>query len=108
MKKIVALLFLLSSLSFAGGSGSHKLLKVEVTETYFTIYSADGDFNKESCDVGNPIAFKRSDFPNGYDSMLSTALAAHASGKKIIMWFSGCQASPWSGTMPKPTSIVIE
>ena len=105
--KILFGLLLIPALSFAGNSGERQISRVEVTEDFFTVYAAS-PFEKETCDVGSPIAFKREDFPEGYKSMLSTALAAHMANKKITMWFNGCQESPWSGTMPKPTSIVIQ
>jgi len=105
---LAIILSLVPAVVLADASGKRKLLQVEVTDTFFTIYSAEGDFDKETCDIGNPIAFQRADFPSGYDSMLSIALSAHISGKQVEMWFSGCQASPWGGTMPKPTSIVLK
>ena len=108
MRKIIVILFFLPLTAFAGPSGKRQILQVEVTDVFFTVYSAGAEFNKESCDVGNPIAFKRADFPDGYDGMLSTALAAYMGGKEIEMWFVGCQQSPWSGTMPMPSSIVIK
>lgn len=111
MKKILVVMLLAivtPVLINAASSDIEKILKVEVTEDFFTIYSIDGDFGKQECTTGNPIAFRVSDFPNSHDKMLSIALSAYVSGKKVSMWFSGCQNSPWSGTMPKPTSIVIQ
>jgi hypothetical protein len=107
MKKILfATLLALPMLAGAVSSNKVKIARVEVTDAFFTIYAVSGDFGKQTCDVGNPIAFRNEDFPN-HSQMLSTALAAHMSGKEVTMWFNGCQASPWSGTMPKPTSLVI-
>jgi len=108
VKEISLILLIVPMIAIAGSSGDRKLLQVEVTDVFFTVYSVSTPFANEACDVGNPIAFRREDFPGGYDSMLSTALAAYMGGKKISMWFNGCQPSPWTGTMPQPTSIIIK
>jgi len=111
VRKILVILFISIAtpmLASAASSDVDNILKVEVSDAFFTIYSTDGDFGKQGCTVGNPIAFKVSDFPNSHDQMLSIALSAYVSGKKVSMWFSGCHDSPWSGTMPKATSIVIQ
>ena len=100
-------LLTLPSMVNAVSSNKTKILRVEVTDVFFTIYAANGDFVKQTCDVGNPIAFRIEDFPNSHGQMLSTALTAFSTGKEVTMWFNGCQESPWSGTMPKPSSLVV-
>ena len=105
---IIALLGAFSQNSAAVGSGDFNVLRVEVTDTFFTVYSASGAVTNDNCQDGTKVVFWRSDYPSGYDSMLSTALAAHMGGKKISMWFSGCKAGPWGSTLPKAESIVIK
>ena len=116
MIRLVAMLFgVLSFTAIAEGSGDHSILRVEVGENGFNIYSESGNFGSAACGngsssaVNHAIAFKQSDFPNGYSHLLSTALAAYMGGKKISMWYVGCQDSPWNnGDMPKPSTLVIK
>ncbi|MCI5138302.1 MAG: hypothetical protein D3922_07775 [Candidatus Electrothrix sp. AR1] len=100
---------------FAEGSGQHTILRVEVEDSGFNIYTANGDFNPATCadqavsTVNKVISFKLSNFPYGYGHMLSTALAAHMGGRKISMWYAWCQESPCkNGQMPKPQTLVIQ
>ncbi|WP_345880987.1 hypothetical protein [Shewanella algae] len=91
----------------AVGSGEFNILKVEVTETFFTVYSASGAITNDTCEDGSKVVFWRTDYPNGYDSMLSVALAAHMSNRKVTMWLDGCKPGPWGKTLPKAGSIVV-
>jgi len=111
---VIAVLALLPSISFAEGSGNREILRVEVGDGGFNIYAVEGNFGSALCaggeasTVNNPISFKQQDFPNGYAHMLSTALSAYMAGKKVSMWYVGCQDSPWgNGRMPKPSTIVV-
>ena len=116
MKKLVVLfLAILPALAQAESSGDHGLLRVEVGDTGFNIYASDGDFGSAACasggasNINHAVSFRQSDFPNGYSHLLSTALAAHMGGKKVSMWYVGCQDSPWNnGKMPKPATLVVK
>ena len=109
MKNIYALL-LVAFLPFnihAAGSGEKYILKVEVTDSFFTVYSENGAIGNEGCEDSAKVVFWREDFPNGYSSMLSVALSAHMAGKKVTMWLNGCKSGPWGKTLPKAGSIVV-
>lgn len=117
-KLVLLLLLLLANLPFtalAEGSGDYSILKVEVGESGFNIYSSGGNFGSAACADGSPstvnhvISFKKVDFPNSYPHLLSVALAAYMGGKNVSMWYAGCQLSPWNnGNMPKPVTLVIK
>lgn len=93
--------------SFAGvSSGQVNISYVEVTDSFFTLYFGKG-ITHENCQEGSKVVFWREDYPNGYDSMLSTALAAHMAQKKIHMWVHSCKLGPWGKTLPKAQSVVI-
>lgn len=91
----------------AVGSGEFNILRVEVTDAFFTVYSASGPIASDNCEDRSKVVFWRADYPNGYDSMLSVALAAHMGNKKVSMWLDGCKAGPWKQTLPKAESIVL-
>ena len=109
--KIIHALFLLliltSSRAHSAGSGEIDILRVEVTDRYFTVYSANENIGTEGCQDQGKVVFWRDDFTTGYDSMLSAGLAAHMVNKKITMWLNGCKAGPWGKTLPIAASIVI-
>lgn len=88
-------------------SGEFNILRVEVTDTFFTVYTASGPITNDNCEDGYKVVFWRTDYPNGYDSMLSVALAAHMGNKKVSMWLDGCKMGPWGKTLPKAGSVVI-
>ena len=91
----------------AASSGVRSILRVEVTDTFFTVYSANGDIGNEGCQDSAKVVFRRGDYPQGYDSMLSIALSAHLSNRHITMWLNGCKVGPWGKTLPKAGSIVV-
>jgi len=102
-------------MSLAENSGDHNVLRVEVGDDGFNLYSSNTDFGAAACvgggvsTVNNAVSFKQADFPNGYSHMLSTALAAFMGGKKVSMWYVGCQTSPWgNGDMPMPATLVVK
>lgn len=91
----------------AVNSGNISIDRVEVTDAFFTIYSASGPVVNDNCEDSGKVVFWRADYPNGYDSLLSVALSAHMSDKKISMWLDGCKSGPWGKTLPKAGSIVV-
>lgn len=106
---------MLSDAALAEGSGDHMIDRVEVGDDGFNLYAKGGDFGSAVCSGGAAstinyaISFNRANFPNGYSDMLSTTLAAHMGGKKMSMWYGGCQSSPWNnGQMPKALTIVVK
>ncbi len=116
MKKLLIIfLFILPVVSYAEGSGDHNILRIEVGDNGFNLYSAGGDFGSAACTGGGSstinyaISFKQTDFPNSYSHILSIALAAYMGGKRVSMWYAGCQVSPWNnGNMPKPVTLVVK
>ena len=97
-----------SSHVFAGvSSGSFSIARVGVTNSFFTVYSASGEVTHEGCDNGDKVVFLRTDYPDGYDSMLSVVLAAYMGNKRVFMWFNGCKTGPWGLTLPFASSIVV-
>lgn len=104
----VGLLAVASGSNAAVGSGDFGIAQVEVTDTFFTVYSSSGPIVHEKCQDANKVVFWRSDFPNGYETMLSTALAAYMGNKNVSMWLNGCKAGPWGLTLPKPITIVVK
>jgi hypothetical protein len=115
MKKVLlASLFVLPFAVSANGSATTKIDRVEVSDTGFNIYSSGSEFGASNCaggdnsTINSVISFARADFPNGYASLLSVAMAAHMGKKDVSMWYVGCQVSPWNdGNMPKPSTLVI-
>ncbi|UTW46443.1 hypothetical protein KFE80_06070 [bacterium SCSIO 12696] len=109
LRNILAISMLaFTSVSFSSvGTGEFNILKVEVTDTFFTVYSASGAVANDGCEQADKMVFWRADYPNGYDSLLSVALAAHMGNKKITMWMDGCKLGPWGKALPKPGSIVV-
>ena len=115
MKKyLLASLFMLPFTAVANGSYPILIDRIEVSDTGFNMYSSGGDFTAANCadgsksTVNSVISFRQTDYPNGYDNILSVALAAQASRKKVTMWYSACQPSPWNnGNMPKASTLVI-
>lgn len=98
-----------ANIAAAVGSGPKSIAKVEVTDIFFTIYFSDGAIPNTGCDQADKVVYWRSDFPNSYNSLLSTALTAFATGKKVEMWVAGCRAGPWapsSPSLPIPQSVV--
>ena len=102
-KRVIAVgIFAFAPISVSAvGSGEFNILKVEVTDTFFTVYSRSGPVTNDNCEDGTKVVFWRADYPNGYDSMLSVALAAHMGNKKVTMWLNGCKSGPWGKTLPK-------
>lgn len=108
-KLLLVSLMTVASTSNAGvGSGDFGIARVEVTETFFTVYSSSGPITHENCQDAGKVVFWRTDFPNGYETMLSAALAAYMGDKNVSMWLNGCKAGPWGQTLPKPTTIVVK
>lgn len=109
VRRIFAIgMFVFASASYSAvGSGEFNVLRVEVTNTFFTVYSGSGPITNDNCEDGNKVVFWRADYPDGYNSMLSVALAAHMGNKKVSMWLDGCKAGPWGKTLPKAESIVV-
>ena len=91
----------------AVSSGEFNISSVEVTDTFFTVYSASGPVSSDNCEDNAKIVFWRDDYPNGYDSMLSSVLAAHMGDKKVSMWLNGCKSGPWGKTLPHAESVVV-
>lgn len=105
---IMALALLSPITALAGNySGLKTLRAVEVSDAWFTVHFADGNPVHPGCQQADKVVYWRSDFPNGYNTLLSTALAAYASGNKVSMWFGGCKAGPWGPTLPKAETLVI-
>lgn len=104
---VAVILTVWSQASYSLNSGKFKIEKVEATDRFFTLYSASGPVNHDGCEDGEKIVFWRDDFPNGYQSILSLALAAHASNKEVSAWLAGCKNGPWGKTLPEPGSLVI-
>ncbi|MCJ8271425.1 MAG: hypothetical protein MJK04_18760 [Psychrosphaera sp.] len=114
-KLILVLLVMLSGSAFAEGSQDHNILRIEVGDGGFNLYLIGSNFTASTCSPGvlstvnDVISFAQTDFPNGYSHMLSTAMTAFTTKKKVSMWYSGCQTSPWNNDqMPKPTTLVIK
>ncbi|BFM10152.1 hypothetical protein R50072_03050 [Simiduia litorea] len=91
----------------AVGSGDFSILKVEATDTFFTLYPTSGSVQNDGCEDGSKVVFWRTDFPTGYDSALSIALAAHMGNRKVSMWLDSCKVGPWGKRLPIPRSIVV-
>jgi hypothetical protein len=60
-----------------------------------------GISNPDNCTDINLVHIKPT--APGYNGMISAAMAAYASGKKIGFWSNGCDVIPfWGGTATKP------
>ena len=109
-RKLIAAMvfsFMVSQSYAATNSGNVMISKIEVTDSFFTIYAAATPVVSDNCEDASKVVFWRTDYPNGYDSMLSVALAAHMANRKITMWLVGCKPGPWGKNLPKADSIVV-
>lgn len=113
-KSILAALGLSVSLALSGAahagatSDKNKIERIEVSDTMFAIYPANGGFvNKESCERNDVMVFAVADFPNSHNQLLSIALAAKATDREVTMWLSGCQTTIWGYTVAKPATLVM-
>lgn len=109
MKLLFAILLYVAALPAfsATSSGVMQIASVEVTEAFFTVYFANGPAKSDDCQQSDKVVFWRTDYPHGYSTMLSTALAAFSANKKVSMWLNSCKIGPWGPTLPKAESIVI-
>ena len=111
MRLIVALsLLALSSTTFAYGYLTGIAGGGVTIDRYFVhngggvslILNEDLPFNPDGCGKANHV-FIKGDKP-GHELMVSAALAAFASGKKIGLHGYGCEIIPfWGGSVTRPT-----
>lgn len=60
-----------------------------------------GNFNNpDGCAKSDVVGLSMSDAKEA-DRMLSMAMTAIASGKKLSIWVNGCKGSPWSPSVPQ-------
>lgn len=60
-----------------------------------------GNFiNPDGCAKNDVVGLSMSDAKEA-DRMLSMAMTAIASGKKLSIWVNGCKGSPWSPSVPQ-------
>jgi len=104
--KFIATILIVPSLSFA--SGYLTPYGQGVTIQKYTMHGdggmtlwVSGISNPDNCTDTNLVHIK-STMP-GYNGMVSAAMAAYASGKKIGLWSNGCEVIPfWGGSATKP------
>ncbi len=108
MYKYIGLMLLIISLNLnaAVNSGHQTITRFEVTDTFFTLYFG-GDISNDGCVDQTKVVFWAADYPVGYNSMLSAALAAYMSGKQISMFLHNCKVGPWGSTLPFAQTINI-
>lgn len=108
MKYLLSVFLLsISCCSFAGVSAGPLLISnIEVSDGFFTLYFSTSIAN-DGCQEADKVVFWKSDYPNNYNLIFSTALAAFSSDKKITMWVNGCKNGPWGKTLPLPFTVVI-
>lgn len=63
--------------------------------------------NPEQCATSNVVVLQAAN-EKEFDRMMSIALTAAASGKKINMWFIGCVPVPWHASAPRAVSMAFE
>ena len=99
-------LLLVSSFVFGSGylipnGAGVKINKITMHGNGGATLWVSGLSNPDNCgDV--KLAHLKGDLP-GHSNMVSTALTAYASGKKIGLWSTGCEIIPfWGGTVTRP------
>lgn len=103
---IIGVVLMLISLNLsAANSGERKISRVQVAEGWFAIHPDKPFDNKKNCEDVTTVIFWEEDFPKSHDQMLSTALTAFASDKKISMWLRGCKMGVWGKTLPHAGTI---
>ncbi len=108
MRKLLVSFFVVLSIeASAADSGSRLIERVEASDVWFTLHPESVFNNTESCEDSSKVVFWASDFPQGHDQILSTALSAMMANKKISMWFNGCKMGPWGKTLPKASTINV-
>jgi hypothetical protein len=87
-----------------GGSGSVYLNSVHAEGG--NIYRF-GDFtNPDRCAVNSVVVLRPAN-EREMDRMMSMALTAIASGKKISMWLAGCGSVPWYPSAPQAVAMTF-
>lgn len=88
----------------AGPGGTLSLNTVDV-ENGAVYLDAPGMLNPDSC-----LSSAHAVIPDAntqQKEFLSVALTAMASGKHVILWLSGCSATPWSTSEPVVAAISL-
>lgn len=108
MKYLLGVFLLSISCYSAAGVyvGPVSISQIEVSDSFFTLY-LNAPIANEGCQEFDKVVLWKSDYPNNYNLLFSTALAAFSSDKKITMWVNGCKNGPWGATLPLPATVVI-
>jgi len=81
--------------------------KISITKIFshsngaITLFVTGVDLNPDECGLVSHLHIKADNL--GFKNMLSLALSAQATGKKIGVYSSGCEVIPfWGGTVKRP------
>lgn len=88
----------------AGSSGDKNIayVRADAGSGEYWVYPVGGSWNNpDLCQKKD--AFVIGKWMKGYNVMVATVLTAHASGKKISAWFSGCDGYQY----PRASSIYM-
>ena len=102
MNKYIPLIVLLT-LSFNtyanGDSGWRNIVRVKIEgKSFISVHSETPWANPDGCGQSNLAIIPMTD--EAHHAKLSLALSAFMGGKKISLWLTGCQQTPWGYTAP--------
>ena len=94
MLRVITLLIglIIAKQSIAGMSGEYEIANVYVRERVVDIHLTTNYNDVTVCNKRNAFRINAEQFPNT-DAMVSTALAAHISKRKIRAYIGSCDAS---------------
>jgi hypothetical protein len=104
---LIIALFVLSFNAFASGdSGWRNIINVKIEgKNFVAVYSDNPWLNPDSCGKSNLAIVPLTD--EAYREKLSVALSAFMGGKRLALWLTGCQQSPWGYTVPVIYTMTI-
>lgn len=98
----------LASLMIAGPAladgGSGNVVPTQVHVEGGTVYVIGTFSNPDQC-VASTVAILSPANTDELARMMSMAMTASASGKKISLWFSGCGPTPWQSSAPRAVAM---
>ena len=89
-----------------GGSGYRNINNVKIEgENFIAIYPDTAWANPDDCGNSSLAIIPLSD--KAYQAKLSIALSAFMGKKKLALWLTGCQQTPWGYTAPIVYTMTI-
>lgn len=105
---VMRMAVILASLMIAGPAladgGSGNVVPTQVHVEGGSVYVIGSFSNPDRC-VASTVAILVPANTDELARMMSMAMTASASGKKISLWFSGCGPTPWQSSAPRAVAM---